>query len=185
AARAPGAPAPGAGRAAAPAGALPRARRSHTDRVLFDREPQRLGAAVRPERPRVLRLPLPRPRGPAAAAADPRLAPDRLETESLRQGRMLGQEGSQPCNVSLTERDRSTPRRAVGRVRKADEPLAARGLQQLHDRREALVARLLADGQLLDEIRRSPRCRRLCHDDDGTWEGGTSVCRLPAESVTL
>ena len=97
-----------------------------------------------------------------------------LETESLRERGMLVQEGSHPCNVPLAERDRSAARNAVRRVGEADEPLALRRLEQLHDRLEPLVARLLRDGQLFYEIRRSPRCRRLGRHEDDAMPGGVT-----------
>ena len=55
----------------------------------------------------------------------------------------------------------ASPARAApfrpSRTPKADEPLAARRLQQLHDRREPLLAGTLGQRQLLDELRRAPR----------------------------
>ena len=71
---------------------------------------------------------------------------------------------SAACSFSMSRaRSVTGPRRvlAVRRVREPHEPLAARGLEQLHDRREPPLARLLPHGQLLDELRRSPGCCRL------------------------
>ena len=83
---------------------------------------------------------------------------------------------AQPLDVTLTKRDRAAPRGAVGGVREADKPLAVRGLEQLHDRGEAPLARLLADRQLLDELCRAPGCRRLRrHTSDGTRKAATEV----------
>src|SRR5437667_120384 len=76
---------------------------------------------------------------------------------------------------------RHRPARAAARpgIGEADEPLAFRRLEQLHLRREPLGPRLLRDGQLLHEIRRSPRCRRPCHDEEASGEGVTGSSRLP------
>jgi hypothetical protein len=59
---------------------------------------------------------------------------------------VLVQLGAQPRDVPLAERDRPAPRRAVGRVRDAHEPLAARRLEQLDDRREPTLPYLLPHG---------------------------------------
>ncbi len=92
---------------------------------------------------------------------------------------MLRKGGSQPRDVPRPERHGATPDGAAGRVGDADEPLPLRGLEQLHLRREPPGARLLAERQLLDEMCRSPRCRRpLRHDNDASRETVTGLCRL-------
>ena len=96
---------------------------------------------------------------------------------------VLCESGSQPCHVPFAERHRPASRNAVRRVREADEPLPLLRLEQLHDRREPPSTRLLAERQLLDEIRRSPRCRRLArHGDDAIRANVTGMCRLPGDS---
>ena len=72
----------------------------------------------------------------------------------LREGR------PQPCDVALAQRHRAATRGPVRRVCEANEPLAASRLEQLHDRREPPLARLLANGQLFHELGRPPWCRR-------------------------
>jgi hypothetical protein len=79
----------------------------------------------------------------------------------LRELRVLGQRRTQSFEIAAAERHRAAPRRTTGRVGEAQQPLAALVLEQLHDRREALLARPLRDAQLLDQGRRSPGCRRL------------------------
>ncbi len=71
---------------------------------------------------------------------------------------MLPQRRAQAREVALAQRHRPTARNTAGRVGETDEPLAAVGLEQLHDRREPPVARLLAHGQFLDQFRPSPWC---------------------------
>ena len=83
----------------------------------------------------------------------------RLPSSASAQRRMLGQRGPQPLEVAQPQRHRPAPRRAVGRVREADEPLALLRLEQLDDRREPLVACALLQRQLLDRVRRTPRRR--------------------------
>ena len=67
----------------------------------------------------------------------------RRDPERLRKRRVLRERRSQPLDVARAERYRPAPCRSAGRVREADEPLAARGLEQLHDRGEPPLARLL------------------------------------------
>src|SRR5215208_4272233 len=82
--------------------------------------------------------------------------PHPTKTEDLRQ-RRLGREGSsQALHVANAQRNRTSPRGATGRVREADESLSSLPLEQLDDRREALVARALVQRQLLDERRFAP-----------------------------
>ena len=66
---------------------------------------------------------------------------------------MLYQGGTQSLQVAQPQGHRSTPCRAVRRVREADEPLALIRLQQLDERREAFLARALLQRQLLDSVR--------------------------------
>ena len=114
--------------------------------------------------------------GSTDGALDPRLARRRRArarcsrrlgaasdaAERRRQRRALRRA---PARSRSRSRARSVtgPRRAepLGRVREAHEPLAAGRLEQLDDRREALLARALRERQLLDELRRAPGCRRL------------------------
>jgi hypothetical protein len=72
---------------------------------------------------------------------------------------MLGQRRPQTLEVTRPQRDGPAPGRTVSRVREADEPLALLCLEQLHQRREALVTRALLERQLLDRVRRTPRRR--------------------------
>ena len=74
---------------------------------------------------------------------------------------MLRERGAEPFEVFHPQRHGSAARDAVRRVREANEPLALLALEQLHDRREALVARPLRKRQLLDELRSPPGSRRL------------------------
>ncbi len=92
---------------------------------------------------------------------------------------MLGEGGFQPSDVSFPEGD--GPARAAARpgIGKAHEPFPLRRFEQLDLRREPLGPRLLRDGQLLHEIRRSPRCRRPHrHAEDASPQPVTRSCRL-------
>ena len=74
---------------------------------------------------------------------------------------------ARPARSRSRSRPRSVtgpaPGRAARRVGEPHQPLAAGRLEQLHDRREALLARALGQRQLLDEVRRAPGCRRFRH----------------------
>src|SRR5215471_7203950 len=97
---------------------------------------------------------------------------------------MLGEGGLQPSDVSLSKSDRAARAAAGARVGEADEPLPLRGLEQLDLRREPLVPGALRDGQLLHEIRRSPRCRRpRRHAEEANGGVVTRSCRLTDESA--
>jgi hypothetical protein len=75
-----------------------------------------------------------------------------LEPKRLREPGPFRELCAQALDVTLAQRDRPAPRGAAGRVREADEALALRRLEQLHERREPPLARLLTDRQLLDEL---------------------------------
>jgi hypothetical protein len=86
----------------------------------------------------------------------------------------------QARHVTLTERHRPATRNAARRVREAHEPFAVRGLEQLDDRGEPPLTRLLPNGQLLEELSAAPRrcrlrCRLRCRESDATPEGVTAV----------
>ena len=106
--------------------------------------------------------------------------------ERLPERRMLGEGGFQPSNISLSEGHRPARAATGAGVGEADQPLALRRLQQLHLRGEPLAPRPLRDGQLLHEIRRSPRCRRpRRHAEHARREGVPCPCRLPGETRRL
>ena len=73
----------------------------------------------------------------------------------------------QARQVAGTKRHRAAAGGAVGRVRKADEPLALAVLEQLHERREAAIAGALGDLELVDEIGVAPRRRGFRWDLGG------------------
>ena len=108
-------------------------------------------------------------------ALDPRLArrrraPSGCSSRRPRQPERLGQRRAARPALHAAARGRALrsvtgPRRAdaVRRVGEAHEPLAAWRLEQLDDGGEPLLARPLRQRQLLDQLRRSPRCRRFRH----------------------
>ena len=100
----------------------------------------------------------------------------------------------QSLEVARPHRDGASPGRPVGRVGETDQALAARGLEELHDDGEPLVADSLRHDGLLDERGRAPRgrgARRLRrtlrpgrHAHEARTEPVTRGTRLRAESVT-
>ena len=95
---------------------------------------------------------------PASACSHGSLSP----SASASAGR-LARRRAQPVEIAAAERHRPAAGRAARRVGEAHQPLAAGRLEQLHHRREALLARALGQRQLLDELCRAPGCRRLRH----------------------
>src|SRR5262249_61867543 len=71
------------------------------------------------------------------------------------------QRPARPLGAPQPQRYRPTPGRPARRVSETDEPLAARGLEQLDDGGETLVARSLRQRQLVDQDRGAPWRRRL------------------------
>ena len=74
---------------------------------------------------------------------------------------MLRERRAKPLEILHPQRHRSASRDAVGRIGEADEPLPLAGLEQLDERGEALVARLLRQLQLLEQRRGAPGRRGL------------------------
>src|SRR5205085_11335812 len=86
---------------------------------------------------------------------------------------------SQLLEVARTQRNRTTPRNAAGRIRDANERAAVARLEELENGRERFAQRALRDLDLFDDLSRSPRGRRLvCHDDDASATPVTGVGRL-------
>ena len=103
-----------------------------------------------------------------------------LQPERLRERGVLIELRAKPGDVARAERHRPAARRPTARVREPDETLAARRLEQLHERRESPLARLLPDRDLLDQLRAAPGCRRpACHERHRRPGGVTDPSRLP------
>ena len=103
-------------------------------------------------------------------------ARDRMSRSSRRQPPTVRPQAERlapaPGCLASSARSRSRSRaRSVTGPRRARRPSCTRSaraarpaLEQLHHRREPLLTRPLLDGELVDDGRRSPRCRaRLCH----------------------
>jgi hypothetical protein len=90
---------------------------------------------------------------------------------------MLGERCPEPLEVACAKRDRPASRRAPGRVGEANELVSLGVGQELHDRREALLARTLLHGQLFDHLGLSPWGCGLGHATDGNGPNRASVCR--------
>src|SRR5205823_11544203 len=88
--------------------------------------------------------------------ADPALR--LIQPERLGERRVLCKPGAEARHVARPKGHRAAAGVAVARVGEANEPLALARLEQLHERREALLPRLLANSDLLDHLRLSPRC---------------------------
>ena len=74
----------------------------------------------------------------------------------------------QTRHVLLPQRDRTASRDAVGRVGEPHVALAVGAHQELHDRRELLLAGGLGHVDLLDDRRLAPRgCRLRRHSIQG------------------
>ena len=97
---------------------------------------------------------------------------------------MLGEGGTQSLEIARAESNWSAPRPSAGRVRETNEPLALAVLEQLNDRCEPLVTGTLRQRQLLDDLRRAPRCLRLRHDGDASSEAATRGWRVCPECET-
>ena len=101
-----------------------------------------------------------------------RLSVGCLTQERLLQSRTIVERSAQALEVAGAERDRPTPRRAIGRIGEAHQPLPLRGLEQLDERPEPPAARLLLEDELLYDGRRPEGCARLDH--------ATTVARKPS-----
>jgi phosphoribosylformylglycinamidine synthase I len=85
-----------------------------------------------------------------------------------------GERAAQALEVAHAQGHGPAPRASAGRVGEANKPLALRSFEQLHDRGETLFPGALRECQLVDELRRSPGCRRLVrHGEHATPVGVT------------
>src|SRR5581483_2782490 len=103
----------------------------------------------------------------------------RLGTRSQGVGqlRRLCKRVAEAVEIAGAERDGAAPDGPVGRVGDADEPVASGGLEQLHERAEPAVARLLGQRDAYDERRLAERGRDL----RGAWglRHATNVASKP------
>lgn len=90
---------------------------------------------------------------------------------------MLGQRSPEALEVACAKRDGPASRRAPGRVGEADELVSLCVSQELHDRREALLARTLRHGQLFHYFGLAPRGCGLGHATDANERNRAGVCR--------
>ena len=90
---------------------------------------------------------------------------------------MFGERRAEALEVAAAEGDGASPSRAVGRIGEADELVPFLVDEELDDRREAPVARALLHGELLQDLCRTPGCRRFRHGPEASRKKHAWVAR--------